>query len=156
MEPVGDLYQDHAHVVRQGEQHLAEILRLLGGVGIEDARHLRQAVHHRSDLRTEDALHVLHRVLRVLHHVVKQRRHHRLDPQADFVDDDLRHGDRMQHVGLARTASHPLVRLLGQEERTLDEVPVLVVAADLGARQQQVVPVLLYDLLILGSIIHRL
>ena len=71
VQAVGDFDEDDPHVVREGQQHLAEIFGLFRGFGVEHARHLGQPVDHRGDFRPEDAFHVFHGVFRVLHDVVQ-------------------------------------------------------------------------------------
>ena len=154
VQAVGDLDENDAHVVREREEHLAEIFGLLGGVGVEDARHLRQSVDHRGDFRAENAFHVLHGVFRVLHDVVQQGRDDRFHAEADLLDDDLGYCNGMQEVRLAGAAPYPLVCLLGKEKCPFDEIPVFVVLADLRAREQQIIPFFLDEGLILGSISH--
>ena len=75
-------------------------------------------------------LHILYRVVGILHHVVQQRGYNGLNAQTDLVDDDLCHCNRMQEVRLARAASYPLVCLFSKEEGSFDEVPVLFGFAD--------------------------
>ena len=54
----------------------------------------------------------------------QQRRNDRFYPQTDLLDDDLRNGDRMQQIRLARTTAHTRMRLLCKEKGTFDKVPV--------------------------------
>ena len=154
VQAVGNLDKDNAHIVRQGEQHLAEILRLTRCVGIEDARHLGQSIDHRCNLLAEDMLHILHRVVGILHHVVKEGCNHRFYAQTYLVNNNLCHCNRMQEVRLARTASYTLMCLLGKEIGTLDEVPILLVFANLLARFCEYIPLSLDQYLVLCSIIH--
>ena len=154
VQTVGDLDKYDAHVVREREQHLAEIFGLKRGVGIKYARHFGQAVDHRCDLVAEYVLYVFYRVVGILHHVVQQRCHDRLDAEADLVDDDFCHCDRMQEVRLARTAPYPLMSLFGKEECPFDKVPVLILLAYLLARFYQIGPFALDEFFILRSIVH--
>ena len=51
VQPVGELDQQHAHVRRDGEEQLAEVLALRGALGDEvEALDLGQAVDKRADL----------------------------------------------------------------------------------------------------------
>ena len=102
----------------------------------------------------EYVFYVFDRVVGILHHVVQQRCHDRLDAEADLVDDDLCHCDRMQEVRLARTAPYPLMSLFGKEECSFDEVPVLILLAYLLARFYQIGPFALDEFFILRSIVH--
>jgi hypothetical protein len=63
VQPVGQLDQDDARVLRHREQQLAVVLDLLLGVRPElHPRDLGDAVHHRGDLVAEGGAHVLERV----------------------------------------------------------------------------------------------
>ena len=56
MQPVGELDQQHAHVVGDGEQELAEVLALRRALRDEvEALDLGQAVDEGADLRPEGA-----------------------------------------------------------------------------------------------------
>ncbi len=110
VQPVGELDQDDAHVARHREQHLAEVLGLGVGLGLElDAVELGQAVHEFRDGLAEALGDLLLGDLGVLHHVVQQRRHHRLGVELP-VGDDLGDRDRVRDVGMAALAELPLVR----------------------------------------------
>ncbi|MNX96057.1 hypothetical protein D3C86_1283580 [compost metagenome] len=113
---IGQLDQDHPHIARHRQQHLAEAfrLRLLAALEFELVQ-LGQAIHQFRDLGTEflgqlalgDAL--------VLHHVMEQRGHDRLDVQLP-VRAQLRHRHRMGDVGLAALAVLAQVGLVGKLE----------------------------------------
>ena len=120
VQPVGELDQDHAHVARHREQHLAEVFRLrFLAIAKLDLVQLRQPVDQFRDLRAEslgdfglgDAL--------VLHHVVQQRRHDRLRIElpagADFGD-----RERMRDVRLAALAILAEVGFVAEMESRLD------------------------------------
>ena len=156
VEPVGDLDEDHADVVREGQEDLAEVFGLFGGVGVEYAGHLGESVDHRGDLGTEDSFHVLDGVLGVLDDVVQQGCDDRFDAETDLVDDDSCYCNRMQEVWLAGAAPYPLVSLFGEEKCAFDQIPVLIVLADARTGEEQVVPLFLNQGFILGSVSHRL
>ena len=143
VQTVGNLDQDHTHIVREGQQDLAEIFRLLRGVGIKNTRHLGQSIDHRGDFRAKNTLHILDRILRILHHIVQQSRNDRFDTQTDLIHRDLRHSYRMQQIRFSGASSNTLVSLLGQEKCTLNEVPILVVLADIRTRVEQLFPLFL-------------
>ena len=104
VQAVGEFHQDDANVVHHGQDHLAEILRLLFfraqkldpadlGDALDDARHFR----------AEILLHQLGGGVRVLDHVVQHARR-----QADgvhlHVGEDVHHFQRMGNEGLAGKA----------------------------------------------------
>ena len=156
MEAVRDLDQDNPHIVREGQEDLPEVFGLLGGVGIEYAGHLRQAVDHRGDLGTENALHVLDGALGVLDDIVQQGRDDRLDTESDFVDDDLGYCNRMQEVWLAGRRRTPLMSLFGEENARLirfQSSSFLQMRVQARSRSS---PLFLDERFILGSISHRL
>ncbi len=128
---------------------------LFRGVCIEYPRHLRESVDHRGDFGTEDAFHIFYGIFRVFYHIVQQSRDDRFYAQADFVDYDFGDSDGMKQIWFARTTSYAFVGFFGKKKCTFDEVPVFIVTAYLGTRQQQVVPFLLDKGFILGRISHR-
>ena len=154
VQAVGDFYQYYPDVVRQREQYLAEIFRLLRGVGIEDARHFGQSVDHRSYFWTEYALDVLDRIFGILHHVVKKRCDHGFDAEPYLLYHYFRYGNGMQKVRLARTPPYPLVRLFCQKECAFDEIPILLVLADFGAGAQKIFVGFIYKPFIFRTVTH--
>ena len=95
VQAVGQLHEDHAHVARHRQQHLAEVLGLLLDLALElDLVELGQAVDEGGDRRAEalDQL-VLLDVL-VFHDVMQQRGHDGLCVELP-LGADFRHGDRM-------------------------------------------------------------
>ena len=74
VQPVGELDQQHAHVVGDREQQLAEVLRLLGLLGDEvELLELGQALDQRADVVAEQLVDLGARRLGVLDRVVQQR-----------------------------------------------------------------------------------
>ena len=72
VQAVGELDQQHPHVVRDGEQELAEVLALRRPLGDEvEPLDLGQAVDERADLGAEDLVDLLERRLGVLDSVVQ-------------------------------------------------------------------------------------
>ena len=59
VQPIGQFDEDHPDIVRQGQQHLPEIFRLHGTVGVEDARYLGQAIDDAYDFLAELLLDIL-------------------------------------------------------------------------------------------------
>ncbi len=154
VQPVGDLDQNHAYVVGERKQHLAEILGLFRRAGLENPRHLGQSVDHQRDLRAETALDILYRIVGILDHVVQQRGDDRLDSEPDLVHDDPSDGQRMQDIRLPRATAHALVGFLRQKKSPLDQIRVVVVLAYLRAGRHQLVELLAYDTLVFVRISH--
>ncbi|MNK59060.1 hypothetical protein D3C87_781590 [compost metagenome] len=120
VQAVGQLDEDHAHVGRHGQQHLAEVFRLRFDLALEfDLFQLRQAVDQMRD-RCAEALDqfILLDVL-VFHHVMQQGGHDGLRVElpvgADFGD-----GDRMRDIRLARAAHLAQVHFVGEAVGFLD------------------------------------
>jgi hypothetical protein len=134
VQPVGELDEDHAHVARHREQHLAEVLGLRvlqrGELDAVDLRHAIDQLRHGlaealRDLGLGGG--------RVLDDVVQDRGHQRLRIEVPLRE-DLRDRERMRDVRLAALAvlagmrrARDLVRLLD-----LRDVLGLEVAQDFG------------------------
>ena len=74
VQAVGELDQQHADVARDGDQELAEVLRLLGLLGDEvEPLDLGEAVDEGADLLAEHLVDLGARDVGVLDHVVQQR-----------------------------------------------------------------------------------
>jgi len=122
VQAVGELDEHHAHVLRHGQQHLAQALRLRVLVtrtlrlALEflDYLHLRDAVHEFCDARTELLLQVLQTHAGVLDHVVENRgcQGFMIQPQ---VGEGPGHRQGMLHVRFAGYA--PLTRVCPGGER---------------------------------------
>ncbi len=109
VQPVGELDQDDAHVARHRQQHLAEILRLRVGLRLElDLVELGKTIHQLRHRLAEALGDLLLGDRRVLHHVVKEGGHDRLDVELP-VGDDLGDGERMRDVRVAAQPELPLV-----------------------------------------------
>ena len=124
VEPIGELDEDDPDVLGHREEHLPDVLGLLLLVGVgAELRQLRDAVHEPGDLGTEALLDVAQAVLGVLRDVVQERRldRDRVDPE---LGQDLRRGDRMGDVRLARRALLAGVRRDGHVEGPADRLEV--------------------------------
>jgi hypothetical protein len=74
VQPVGQLHQQHPHVLRHGQQQLPQVLGLRRFLGHEiELGDLGQPVHQRGDLGSELLLDLLMRGFRVFHRVMQQR-----------------------------------------------------------------------------------
>ena len=121
VEPVGELDQDDADILRHREQHLAEALglRVLARVEL-DLVELRDAVDHVGDGLAERRLDLRLGDGGVLHHVVEERGGESLRVQAPLRQDA---GDRqrMRDVGLAGLAELAAMSRIRELPRALDE-----------------------------------
>ena len=122
VEPVGELDEDDADVVGHRQEHLPDVLGLLLLVAVgAELRQLGDAVDEVRDLGAEPLLDVGEAVLGVLGDVVEERGRDRDGVDAELRE-DLRRGDRMRDVRLARCADLRAVRLDGEVERALDRL----------------------------------
>jgi hypothetical protein len=134
VQPVGELDQDHAHVVGHGDDHLAVVLRLGVLAALEaDAGQLRDALDELGDLVAELVPHLLDRDVGVLDDVVEERGRDRLVVEVQ-LGADLGRTERVVDEVLARAALLTLVCARGIRERAAQQLPidVRVVGRDLG------------------------
>ncbi len=132
MQPVGELDQEHAGVVGDREQELAEILGLLGVLGDEvKLAELGQAVDQPADLVAEGLVDLFAGDRRVFNRVVQHRRRDRGVVNLELGQDG-RDLERMGKVRIARCALLGPVRLhcehIGAIQQIL--VGVRIIAAD--------------------------
>ncbi len=116
VQPISEFHQHNADVAGHGEKHPPQIFRLgFGVVGEMNAPELGHAFHQRPNLGAEVLLQLPGRHLRVLHHVVKKAGgdHRRAGPD---VAQQIRHGDGVDDVRLARGPKLPFVELKGEIE----------------------------------------
>ena len=121
VQPVGELDQQDAHVLRHRDEHLAHrrgLLRLLG-VELEPVE-LGDAVDDRGDVGTERVVEVGERHRRVLDRVVQQRARERDVVEAE-IGEDHRHAERVRDVRVARAADLVAVRVAGDLVGVLDQ-----------------------------------
>ena len=124
VEPVGELDQDDADVLRHRDDHLPVVLGLRLLAALEGrAGQLRDALDHRGDLVAELDAKVVEVGLGVLDDVVQERGGDRLvvEPQ---LGADLRRRPRVVDERLARPADLALVRGRRVVERTRDQLLV--------------------------------
>ena len=104
VQPVGELDQQDADVVRHGEQELAQILRGALALALRlDLGELGDAVDQAGDVLAEQFLDLGRRRQRVLDRVVEDRGDDRLVVEME-VGEDAGHLDRMAVIGVARGA----------------------------------------------------
>ena len=145
VQPVGELDQDDADVLRHRDDHLAVVLGLGVLAALEvDAGQLRDAVDELRDLVAELGAQLLELDVGVLDDVVQQRGRDRLLVEAE-LGADLRDPERVVDEVLARAPLLALVRALGERGTRARSVPVDVgqVALDLGDQLLDEVLVLL-------------
>ena len=121
VQPVRELDQYDANVLRHRQQHLAETLGLLVLARLElDVVELGHAVDHVGDELAERCLDLGLGDLGVLHDVVEERRGEplRVEPP---LRQDAGDGQRVRDVGFARLAKLALMRVFGKRERALDQ-----------------------------------
>ena len=133
VQPVGELDQQHADVVGQSEQELAQILgrALVLGLGL-DLRQLGHPVDQPRDVLAEQLLDLLGRRERVLDRVVEDRGDDRLVVELEVGEDpgDL---DRVAEIGVAAGPHLGAVGLHREDVGAVDQplVGIGVIGANL-------------------------
>src|SRR5690606_10410333 len=69
---VCQLDEDHSYVIRQREEHLAEVFRLLRSTIFKYTANLRKPVDDTGYFRTEDALDIFKFDVGILHNIMKE------------------------------------------------------------------------------------
>jgi len=125
VEPVGELDQDHAHVLRHRHDHLAVVLclRLLAALEA-DPGELGDALDERCDVRPESGSELVEVGIGVLDHVVQQRGGNRLLVEVELGADQ---GDAERVVD-ERLAGAPYLTAVGapRPRRTRGRISFLV------------------------------
>ena len=132
MQAVGELDQEHAGVVGDGEQELAKILGLLRVPGDEvELAELGQAIDQPADLFAERLVDLLARDGRVFDRVVQHRRRDRRIVDLELGQDGCDF-ERMGEIGIARRPLLAAVRLHREDVGAVQQilVGVRIVAAD--------------------------
>jgi hypothetical protein len=124
VQPVGQLDQDDADVLRHRHDHLPVVLRLRLLTTLERrSGQLRDALDETGDLGAELRPQLIELRLGVLENVVQQRSGDRLLVEMQFRA-NLRHRPGVVDELLARAARLAAVRALGEVERPADQPPV--------------------------------
>ena len=124
VKPVGELDEDDADVLDDGQEHLAEVLRLLALLALElEARDLRDAVHEFGYLVPELGRKSGKVDLALFDDVVKKARGDRRRVELE-LGEDLRGHLGVDDVGIAGLAGLPFVRAGGNVVHALDEAEV--------------------------------
>ena len=136
VEPVGELDQDHAHVLRHRHDHLAVVLRLRLLAALEaDPGQLGDALDELRDVRPERGSQLVEVGLGVLDHVVQQRRGDRLLVEVE-LGADQGDAERMVDERLAGAPHLAAVGALGLVEGAADQLLVDARVVGLDARDQ--------------------
>src|SRR6185436_7395160 len=124
VQAVGELHDDHAHVVDHGQEQLAEVLglALLGG-GEGDLADLGDALHDVEDVRPEVLLDLVRVRQGVLEHVVQEAYGHAGGVHAQLGQDG-RHLERVHQVGLPAGPRLALVLDRGEDVRLPEHLEV--------------------------------
>src|SRR5262249_21710653 len=134
VEPVRELDEDDANVLRHRDDHLPVVLGLRLLAALEgDPGQLRDTLDELRDLGAGLGANLLDIRVRILDHVVQERRSDRLLVQVE-LGADARDAERMMDELLSGPPRLPLVSALGELEGAAQEllVDVGVVRLDLG------------------------
>ena len=132
VQTVGELDEQNAHIVGDGEQQLAQILRLLGFLGDEvELLQLGQALDQHADLLAEQLVDLRARRRRILDGVVQERRGDGRVVELQ-VGQDRGDFERMRKIRVARGALLLAMRLHGIDIGAVEQrfVGIRIVAAD--------------------------
>ena len=130
LEPVGQLDEDHARVLRVRDDQVAEVRGLiLGGLDLQ-LRNVAEPHRDAGHGLAEAVLDVVHQLEKLFarlllvgqaHHVVQDGRHGGVAPQTDLRDDDAGHGRSVVQQRGAVVAQPAVEFLGGVGERLFDE-----------------------------------
>ena len=125
VQAVGELDDDDADILCHGEQHFADIFRLLLLTGGKrQLVELGHAVHQTGDLGAERLADIrqLHR--RILHHIMEQRRHNGVGIHAHFHQNQ-RDAERVADIFLTRGAALSVVGAARRLHSAVDRQQVI-------------------------------
>ena len=130
VQAVGDFDEDDAHVVAHREQQLLEGFCLERSLVAEDAAgDFRHALHDVGHLRAEEIAQVIVGIVGIFFDVVEEGGTNTGAAQSDFFASNLRNGDGVQDIWLARASAYAFVRLLGEMECLGDNVHLAAMVA---------------------------
>ncbi len=132
MQSVGELDQEHAHVVGDRKQKLAQVLRLLGPLRHEiELFELGQPLDQHADVLAELLLDLRARRLGVFDGVVQERRGDRRVVELQ-IGEDRRDFERVREIRVARGARLRAVRFHRIDEGAIEQflVRLRIVAAN--------------------------
>ena len=111
MEAVGEFDEHGADVTAHRVEELAEVVLLLGAVGLSRSVRLGfgHDLHEEGHIVAKLAANVVDRGVGVLHHVVKEAGRHRIGVHHEVFGDDCRHRHGVHDVGFAAFAKLPFV-----------------------------------------------
>ena len=133
VQAVRQLDDDHADVLRHGEEHLAQVEGLLlVHRGHLDGRELGDAVHQLGHGLAKEVRYLRERGGGILHRVVEKRRADGVLVHVEVLAEDEGHLDGVVDVGLARATALVAVVVGREVVGTVDLCPLLVV--EIGAR----------------------
>ena len=120
VQPIREFDQDHAHILRQGQQHFAEVLRL-HAVRLElHPADLREPINDGGDRGAEHVAHLIQRQIGVLHGIMQQRGRYTGGAQTDLRRAHAGHFDRVVDVRLTTFSALLLVCFNGNVEGLTD------------------------------------
>ena len=140
VQSIGQLDEDHADVVAQGQQHFAEVLRLRAGARLKDPAHFCQPIHNRPLFGAKHALHILQRHVRVFDCVVQQGAYNARGAQPHFPRHHTGHGDGVVDVRLPAFAADVFVGIEGHIKGLPDGLAFGAFLRILGGAKQAPVP----------------
>ena len=139
VQAVGEFDEDHPDVVAEGEQHLAEVLRLGRGGVVKDPGYFGEPVDDLALFGAKQVLDVLQGDVGVLYGVVQQSTHNGGGAQPHFFGHDARHGNGVVDVRLPGFAAHVFVRFQGNVKRFSNLTPIGCGLAEFARTQQPAV-----------------
>ena len=122
VQAVGYLDENHTNILTHREQELLEILSLGRCVIAKDtSRNLGQSINNLRYLWTKNIGNVLHRVVSILNHIMKQCRADGCTTQTYIFTHNLRHCQRVHDIRFSRQTTHSLMGMLRKVESLGDD-----------------------------------
>ena len=155
VQTVGNFDEDDAYVVAHGEQKFFEGFCLCRCFVAEDsARDFRQSVHNLCYLLTKDIGDVLHRIVRIFHHIMQQRGTYAGAAQSYLFASYLCYSYGMHDIGLAGESAHAFMSLPGKVEGLVDDIDVLAVPGSQVGVHQSLVGLVYHPLVFFFPDVH--